>query len=392
MPERTYMVIDARRDHSLRIPRPDLSAKIGTPNACNACHAERDPAWAAQAIARWVGPGREQAAHWGEVLAAARARAPDAGPALVALARDRERPAIVRASAVELLAGYGAEGEAALAEATADPEELVRLAAARSLELLPFEARIEPAERLLRDPRRSVRIEAARALGPLASEFFAPPARRALFGALDEYAALQRAEADLGPSHHNLALLAEAGGDAETAEREYRSALRLDPGFQPARVNLATLLNRLGRNAESEALLREALAREPESGEIHYSLGLLLAEEGRIEAAEAELRRAAERLPGRPRVRYNHALALQRMGRIEEAEQGLLAAHAAAPDDPDVLRALVTLYAQAGQWERALPHARALVALSPGEGPRALLLRVEDELARRAAGPPAGSG
>jgi hypothetical protein len=50
------------------------------------------------------------------------------------------------------------------------------------------------------------------------------------------------------------------------------------------------------------------------------------------------------------------------------------------------------LYAQTGRWERALPHARALVELSPGEGPRALLLRVEDELARRAAGPPRGSG
>jgi len=37
MPERTYMVIDRRHDHSFRIPRPDVSAKVGTPNACNDC-------------------------------------------------------------------------------------------------------------------------------------------------------------------------------------------------------------------------------------------------------------------------------------------------------------------------------------------------------------------
>ena len=38
MPETTYMAVDPRRDHSLRIPRPDLSVKHGTPNACTQCH------------------------------------------------------------------------------------------------------------------------------------------------------------------------------------------------------------------------------------------------------------------------------------------------------------------------------------------------------------------
>ena len=38
MPETTYMVVDPRRDHSMRIPRPDLSVMIGVPNACNQCH------------------------------------------------------------------------------------------------------------------------------------------------------------------------------------------------------------------------------------------------------------------------------------------------------------------------------------------------------------------
>jgi Flp pilus assembly protein TadD len=102
--------------------------------------------------------------------------------------------------------------------------------------------------------------------------------------------------------------------------------------------------------------------------------------------------RATALLPGRPRVRYNHALALQRLGRTQQAEAELLAARAAAANDRDVLHALVMLYAQSDQWERALPHARALALLAPGEGPRALLLRVEEELAKRSAGPPPGSG
>lgn len=41
-PERNYMVVDPRRDHSFRIPRPDLSIKYDTPNACNKCHTNKD--------------------------------------------------------------------------------------------------------------------------------------------------------------------------------------------------------------------------------------------------------------------------------------------------------------------------------------------------------------
>src|SRR3954469_5825250 len=59
MPARTYMVIDRRHDHSLRIPRPDLSAKLGTPNACNDCHSDKSAEWAAAAVERWHGPDRK---------------------------------------------------------------------------------------------------------------------------------------------------------------------------------------------------------------------------------------------------------------------------------------------------------------------------------------------
>src|SRR5262245_30704168 len=41
MPARKYMVVDTRHDHSFRIPRPDISVKLGTPNACTDCHADK---------------------------------------------------------------------------------------------------------------------------------------------------------------------------------------------------------------------------------------------------------------------------------------------------------------------------------------------------------------
>ena len=46
MPSKTYMEVDNRRDHSIRVPRPDLTVSIGTPNACTQCHADQTANWA----------------------------------------------------------------------------------------------------------------------------------------------------------------------------------------------------------------------------------------------------------------------------------------------------------------------------------------------------------
>ena len=43
---------DPRHDHSIRIPRPDLSATLGVPNACNQCHTKQTAKWAADAVAK----------------------------------------------------------------------------------------------------------------------------------------------------------------------------------------------------------------------------------------------------------------------------------------------------------------------------------------------------
>lgn len=58
MPERTYMVIDGRHDHSFRVPRPDLSVALDTPDSCTTCHAGKPARWAADATRAWFGPAR----------------------------------------------------------------------------------------------------------------------------------------------------------------------------------------------------------------------------------------------------------------------------------------------------------------------------------------------
>ena len=72
MPTKTYMVVHDRRDHSIRIPRPDLTVTIGTPNACNQCHTDHPAEWAAKAVAEWYPNGRQTKPHYGTALHAGR--------------------------------------------------------------------------------------------------------------------------------------------------------------------------------------------------------------------------------------------------------------------------------------------------------------------------------
>jgi tetratricopeptide (TPR) repeat protein len=387
MPPKTFMGVDARRDHSMRVPRPDLSVKLGTPNACSVCHSEESAAWAAAAVARWYGPARAQEPHYGEVIAAARAGAADAGPKLVALAGDAGKPAIVRASALQLLSHYGGTGLDAAVAGTRDPDPLVRSASVYAFEHLPPAARLPALAPLLTDPIRAVRVETARSLSAVPRERFDDPQRRAFDAALAEFVEVQTVESDLPGGRFNLALVQANQGRIDDAADSYRAAIRLDPYFLPAQANLAVLYSEMGRNADAERILRDALRRAPEEGELHYSLGLLLAEGQRLEEAVVVLEKAAALLPERARVQYNYALALQHLGRRGEAEKALLAARALDQRDPAVARALAILYLQQGHWDEALVHATALAALAP-EDPesRSLVRRIES--ARASGGAP----
>ncbi len=312
MPEKTYLGVDGRRDHSLRVPRPDLTAEIGTPNACNGCHARKTPVWAAAAIASWT--GREPQPHWGEAIDAGRRGLSEAPAKLAAVVDDPEVPAIARATALALLPRQaGSELGPRVAAAATDLDSLLRLAAAGASAALEPTERLRLASPLLHDPVLGVRIEAAAALAPVIAGLDAA----GLLGAADR-ARLERGLAELRGSHLanaerpeaqlNLGWLEAQLGDLEAAEAAFRRALALDPGFTAARLNLADLHRRAGRDDRAEPLLREAATRSPRDAAARHALGLLLIRRGRLAEAVAELRKAAELAPGERR--YGDALEL----------------------------------------------------------------------------------
>jgi tetratricopeptide (TPR) repeat protein len=371
MPAVTSMQIDPRHDHSLRIPRPDRTVQLGTPNSCNACHTKRSPQWAAAEILERHPEPKPGFQGFAEAFHAAETGAAGAEPQLIALAQAPEQPAIVRASALARLPQPpGSAAAAALATALGDPDPLVRAAAAEAAASLDPAARVRLLSGVLGDPVRSVRIQAARALAPLPRDGLSGAQRAELEQGIEEWVAVQEFNADRPEAHANLGTLRAERGEFEQALADFAKALAIDPHFTPAAANRADLLRALGREGEAEASLREVIARNPRDAVLHHVLGLSLVRQNRGEEALRELGEAVRLAPADARLAYVHAVALHDLGRRPQAIRALESALRRSPNDRDLLFALVSYLREAGETQRALPSARRLVELEP-EDPRA---------------------
>jgi tetratricopeptide (TPR) repeat protein len=379
MPTKNYMVVDARHDHSIRVPRPDLSASLGTPNACTQCHGDRSAQWAAVTVAGWYPGGRQTTPQYGTALHAGRIGAADAERQLDQLILDQSQPAMARASALPLLAPYASPAsEPAIKAALADPDPLVRSAASRALPGSPPPRIVNAVAPLLGDRVRAVRIEAARALAGTDLLALTPEQQTALVKATSELVAAEMVDTDRPEAHLNLGLLDLRRRQPTGAEAEYRAALRLDPNFVPALVNLADLDRSRGMDDEGSELLRKALAIEPDNADVRYALGLYLVRKHDYPEALDLLRRAHELMPDNARYAYVYAVALNSSGATGEALALLEEAHQQHPADRSVLMTLVSIARDNGDFMAALRHARELLTLDPGNAPlQALVAELE---------------
>ena len=354
MPTTTYMVVDPRHDHSLRVPRPDLSVTTGTPNGCNGCHTDRDTGWAAAQVKQWYGREPQGYQRFAAAFAAVNAGAPDAQAQLRAIADDAAHPAIARATAfAQLDAGLGKISLGTIAAGARDPRPLVRLAALQSLAGGSPDERVRLAAPLLADPLKAVRIEAASLLAPVPAAQLSAEQRGSLERASAEYIASQRYNADRADARVNLGTFYSNRGDAANAEEEIKGAIRLNPQFIPAYVNLADLYRARGRDAEGERILRDGLKLAPTSATLHHALGLVLVRLKRADAALSEFERATILEPANARFSYVYAVALNSMGRSDAAISRLEKTLAAHPNDRDVLQALAAFHSERGRSAEA---------------------------------------
>lgn len=249
MPGRTYMQVDQRRDHSLRIPRPDLSERLGTPNACTSCHTDRSNVWAVAALERWYGE-REETAGFVEAFAADGRGLPGAAAALGRVASDPETAGIVRASALARLAKWPDAIPSALIEnALADPEPLVRFGGLLAIERWEPSLRLALAHPALGDSVEGVRQEAARILASVPDSLLTSEQRGAFDRAASEYVDGLVANADRPWALIELAAFRATRGEMEPAIGILRRGLEIHPDDPDLLAGMVTAAGASGQRA-----------------------------------------------------------------------------------------------------------------------------------------------
>ncbi len=366
MPERTYMVVDPRRDHSIRIPRPDLSVKFSMPNACNECHFDKTPKWAADILAERFGTTRRDRTHFGEVLYAARQRSGNAGRALVELAADESVPLIVQATALEQLQAFDNLGAYDVVRARLRHDEpIIRRAALIALRAYDQETRLTSGALLLDDPVLAVRIAAANTLAGISADQFDAASKALMQRASQEYIESNMVNAERPESHLNVGLFLVRQRNFDEAMRAYQTALRLDADFLPALVNIADLLRATDRDEEGETYLKRALELEPENADVYQAMGMWLVRQNRSDEALSYLQRAASLAPEQPYFAYLYAIALNSKGAPKSALEILIETHRRHPEDQQTLIALATINRDQGNMDQAIYFAERLLALEP---------------------------
>ena len=352
MPGRTYMDVDFRRDHSLRVPRPDMSVEFGTPNACTDCHLKdyinkvpdqtrpklREYAdwllaaeggdkliagliketdqWSDDACEKWYGAERKTPEHFGQLFAGFRRGDSGSAEKLLSFAmrKDDVTPNIARATAFDNLSATGASGCSAAAmrilqDTTDHPR--VRSAAVRCLAVeSPGTIRRNLIPRL-NDPSRQVRHEASQMLAaPEVYNSLSANERTQVDIALRD---VQRSLAGVGDrsgAHLSWAMLCEQRGMIPEAIKSYESAIRVEPTVAGARTNLAALLEQMAERGDAQAASRAAELRNeelpllkrdsllaPNNAMLQYRFGLALYLSGDQAAALEQLQRATQLAP-----------------------------------------------------------------------------------------------
>ena len=365
MPPRNYMVVDPRHDHSFRIPRPDLSVELGTPNACNQCHADKDAAWALSQVKSWYGKspsGYQQFAH---ALEAGREGKANAGQLLADQINNIETPDIARATAISSLSPYLDQSTFnVIQQGLIDEDAMVRMASIGALEGMQPAMLVQLVFPLLDDPVRSVRIEAARVLAPVPAGQLQGEQLSIYNKAENEYMQSQEANADRPEAQLNLGIFYLAKGDMDKAEAAYKKAIELEDVFVPAYINLADLYRMQEKEPDAYKLLLKAEDIAADNASVHYALGLLLIREQKSDEAIVELEAAARLMPENPRFIYVYAVALKSTGKTDDAIAQLQTAHDRFPDNVEILQALISFNREAGNEFAAQRYMKKLAEIN----------------------------
>ncbi len=314
MPEKTYMGVDARRDHSFRIPRPELTEQFDSPNTCNSCHSDKTASWATAQIKKLYGNNNPLSQT--ELALIQLQHQYTLPPAQhMQIINDKSLNEIYRASAIALLPNSVGELSDSQIKAWVESKEpLIRLATAQIGFLLPISERSKSYKRLLSDQYKAVRVQAANHLLALGLEH-----SNALTSAYKELVTSHEVSQWRGEGGLNTSMVQLTLQQVQPAIDSLEHSIKVDPYFPAAYVNLADIYRGSQDIKQEKATYLQGIQANPKSGMLHYSYGLHLIRAGNKPQALKSFQQAIKFEPSNPQYAYLYFIALDDMGKTKQA-------------------------------------------------------------------------
>ncbi len=310
------MGVDDRRDHSFKIPRPDLSKKFASPNACTSCHQQKDNDWAVAILKNWqVNPRTDSITR--QHFWAIKNGQPITVEQHLAIVADDNLDIISRATALQMLGQSTAQLSAPLLKPyVTHQEQLLRLASADVGGLIHPGFRAELLAPLLDDNLKAIRVAAARSL----ADVYIPQANVASFDqAFKELTLANQQSSWRGEGRLNLASMAMAKNQLKSTEQAYKKAIDVDPYFDAAYSNLAELYRSQGNDNQVASVLNKGINQIPNSALLHYAYGLHFVRQKKLPNAIELFKKVITLAPQDPQYPYIYTLALDGNGETQKA-------------------------------------------------------------------------
>jgi len=310
MPSRIYMGVDERNDHSFRIPRPDLSAEIGTPNACKKCHKDTNASSLANDMVKWYGKVPKGKQQFGHALHSNRQELKSAYKELYSVLMS-DAPDIAKATLVPRL-GITPNRQTHMTslQMLESQNPTMRIAALQALRGFPAQYVMKYIFAALSDEAKSVRLEAMQTLlayntGTLTKE------QQALYdGVLQEYKESLLFNTDRAESQVALAGLYRKHGKMQKAEDAYKEALRIQKFYIPAYVNYAHYFQGLKEEQKALSILQKGLKTVGKEPLLMEPLALWYIRNGQKAQGIKILQNEAEKYPKNARLQYLYGVSV----------------------------------------------------------------------------------
>lgn len=353
MPGRYYMGNDYRHDHNFKAPRPDLSARYGTPNACASCHKDKSNTELAKIVAQWYGAKR--AYHFAEDLIPGSYQNHLSEPHLLRLVYGKDIPQIIKATAAFYLSSLPTpKSMQALLFCLKSKDAQVRYQAIRGLQGFPYQQWDKQVFPLLSDKVRAVRIAAADLLVTYPKELFPSGYQQVFDSAHQELVQFLNYQTDFSVGNVMLADYYMKVNNLQQAQNYYIKGLKKDDQMNYAWLNLSAVYNAQGNNTKALSALLKAAQNDSKNERVFYNLGLLYSEMKQMDQAAQAFDKAVQLRSQNAKVYYNYSLLLLQTKKVKEAKLVLDKGLKIAPYASELYYALVFVYMQSDAMDLAL--------------------------------------